>query len=124
MTEDVEVSDVEDWSSTGWEQLAESKKEALLDQARTTLEGQLSARTANFSTIEGDRSDALTLLAAHFFEIAQGGEAQSEASGGGNVSYNTVTGEWTASLSETRYGRMLSDLYLRDRQGLGIVRTR
>jgi hypothetical protein len=119
----VTVSDVEDLSSTGWTQLNNSKKTELLGIAETLVDGQLSERQSNFSTLQGDRDEAVRWLAAHFYEIAEGGESQSENSQGGSVSYNTVTGEWQNSLSETRYGRILSDLYLRDRQGLGIVKT-
>jgi hypothetical protein len=117
----VTLEDVEDLSSVAWTQLTDNKKQSLLDMAERTINNQLSERHATFDTVEGDRDDAIRLLAAHKWELAEGGEAQSESSQGGNVSYNTVTGEWQASLSETRYGRMLSDLYLRDRQGLAIV---
>lgn len=120
----VTVADVESLSATGWEQLDSSKKTDLLDIAQTLIDGQLSSQQSRFSTIEGNRDHATTLMAGHLFELAEGGEAQSEGSQGGNISYNTVTGEWQSSLSETRYGRTLSDLYLRDRQSLGIVRTR
>jgi hypothetical protein len=120
----VSVSDVESWSSTGWTQLdGGTRKQDLLDKAKSIVDGQLSTRQSNFSTLEGDRDEAVELLAAHFYEIAEGGESQSENSQGGSVSYNTVTGEWQNSLTETRYGRILSDMYLRDRQGLGLVRT-
>lgn len=119
----IDVEDVEALSSTGWQQLNDTKKSELVDIAESIVDGQLSARTARFSTIEGDKDEAKRWLAAHFFEMAEGGESQSESTQGGSVNYNTVTGEWTSSLSDTRYGRTLSDLYLRDRQGLGIVRT-
>lgn len=119
----VTVSDVESWKDNGWTQLNSTKKGDLLDTAGSIIDGQLSERQSNFSTLQGDRDEAVELLAAHFYEIAEGGEAQSESSQGGNVSYNTVTGEWQNSLSGTRYGRILSDMYLRDRQGLGLVRT-
>jgi hypothetical protein len=120
----VTVSDVEALSSTGWTQLSSSKKTALLDTAESIVNGQLSVDQATFSTIEGDPEEAKKWLAAHFYELAEGGEAQSESTQGGNVSFNTVTGEWMSSLSETRYGRTLDDLYLRNRGGLAIVTTR
>jgi hypothetical protein len=119
----VTVSDVEKLDSLGWEQLNSDKKDELLTIAESLVDGQLSERQSNFSTLQGNRDEAVQWLAAHFYELAEGGEAQSESSQGGNVNYNTVTGEWQNSLSETRYGRLLSDMYLRDRQGLGLVRT-
>ena len=121
--DDITVSDVQLESSTGWDQMNEDRIERQLRKAKRCIRGQLSKRQSRFSSIEGDRVDATILLAAHFVELAQGGESQSDSTQGGSVSYNTVTGEWTSSLSETRYGRQLSDLYLRDRQGLSIVRT-
>lgn len=119
----VSKSDVEDLDSTGWTQLSDSKKDELLNIAETLIDGQLSEQQSHFSTLQGDRDDAVQWLAAHFFELAEGGESQSQSTQGGNVNYNTVTGEWTNSLSETRFGRVLNDMYLRNRQGLGIVRT-
>lgn len=120
----VTTSDVDNLSSTGWTQLDSGKKTELLNTAEALVDGQLSTQQSRFPTLEGDRDDAVTWLAAHFYELAEGGEAQSENSQGGSVSFNTVTGEWMSTLSETRYGRVLSDFYLRNRQSLGIVKTR
>jgi len=119
----VTTSDVEALSSTGWDQLNDSKKSEMLSIANSLIDGQLSRRQSNFSSLEGDRDEAVKWLTAHLWELAEGGESQSESSQGGNTSYNTVTGEWQNSLTETRYGRILSDLYLRDRQSVAIVRT-
>ena len=120
----ITVSDVEHVSSTGWDQLNDDKKTYLLGKAKRKIRGQWSRRQSNINTIEGDRVDATILAAAHAFEIAEGGEAQSQSSQGGNVSFNTVTGEWYESLSETRFGRELRDDYLMDQQGISMVRTR
>ena len=119
----VTIEEVENFSSTGWEQLNQDKKEAMLEVAEDLINNQLSRRMSRFSTLEGNRDHAIMLMCSHLLELAQGGESQSDSTQGGSVSYNTVTGEWQQSLTETRYGRMLSDLYLRDRQGLSIVRT-
>jgi len=40
------------------------------------------------------------------------------------VTYNTTSGNVMNSLSETRYGRQFADLYLRDRMGIGVVRSK
>ena len=119
----VTVEHVESLSSTGWEQLHESKKTEMLEIAKSLVDGQLSRRQSNFSSLEGDRDEAVRWLSAHLWELSQGGESQSDSTQGGSVSFNTVTGEWQNSLTETRYGRILSDLYLRDRQSVSIVRT-
>lgn len=119
----VTIDDVESLDSTGWTQLNDTKKQDLLDIAKNQIEGPLSARVSTLPTIIGDQDDALKFLAAHYWELAEGGESQSESSQGGNVNYNTVTGDWTDGLSETRYGRALRDTYLRDKLGIGVVRT-
>lgn len=120
----VTVSDVEDLASKGWTQLNDSKQQSILAIAKNQIEGPLSGRVSTLPTVIGDQDDALKWLAAHYFELAEGGEAQSESTQGGNVSYNTVTGEWTSGLSQTRYGRTFRDIHLRDEQQIGMVRTR
>lgn len=119
----ITVEDVENVSATGWEQLNPDKKDYLLGKAKRKVQGVWDIRQANTSSIKGDEVDATILAAAHAFELSEGGEAQSESSQGGNVSYNTVTGEWYESLSETRFGRELRDDYLQDQQGISMVRT-
>ena len=119
----VTTDDVEALSSTGWKQLNDSKKTEMLSIANSLVDGQLSRRQSNFSSLEGNRDEAVKWLTAHLWELSQGGESQSESGQGGSVNFNTVTGEWQNSLTETRYGRILSDLYLRDRQSVSIVRT-
>ena len=120
----VTLADVEDLDATGWQQMEDSVKQEQLDRAERMLDAQFSDRVATLPTLVGDRDDAAKLLAAHFIELAQGGEAQSESTEGSSVSYNTVTGESLNSLSETRYGRQFSDHYLRDRLGIGVVRSK
>ena len=118
----VTVSDVEDWDSKSWSQLDSTKKSNLLDKAERYVSTVFDGRVATLSEIEGDRDDLITLVAAHFWELAEGGEAQSESATGGSVNYNTVTGEVYNGLSETRYGRMALE-YVRDESQIGIVRT-
>jgi len=70
--------------------------------------------------VEGDRADFTKFLAAHLWELAEGGEASSEGSQGGSVSFNTVTGDPMSTLTETRFGRMALQ-YLRQSQSIGFV---
>lgn len=119
----VTVDDVRNLSATGWSNLSDGKKTELLNHAERLIDGPLTDTQSRTPTLEGNRDDALTLLAAHFFELAEGGESQSESQSGGSVTYNTVTGEALNSMTETRYGRAVSDFYLRDRQGISIVRS-
>ena len=120
----VTVTDVENYGAKGWQQLDPDVKTELLDHAEKLIQNQFNDRVATLPTLIGDQDNATKLLTAHLWELAEGGEAQSESGEGGNVTYNTVTGETINSLTETRYGRMFSDLYLRDRMGIGVVRSR
>jgi len=120
----VTIADVESLDATGWSQMDQAVKEQALERARRLLDNQFSDKVATLPTFVGSRDDGLKLLTAHLIELAQGGEAQSESSEGGSVTYNTVTGEPLDSLSETRYGREFQDFYLRDRLGIGVIRSR
>jgi len=115
------VSDVEALSATSWQQLDNSKKQDLLDFAERRADLH-NAQISTLPEIEANREDFETLIAAHYWELAAGGEAQSESSSGGSVNYNTVTGETRNAYSQTRYGREAQE-YLRDEQSIGIVRT-
>lgn len=118
----VTVADVEALDAQGWQHLDSAKKTALLDMAESEADTLYSGRVSRLPTLEGNKEDFIKLLAAHKFELAEGGEAQSESSTGGSVSYNTVTGDRIDGLSETRYGRQASE-YLRSKQSISIVKT-
>ena len=120
----VDLTDVERMDSTGWTQMERQIKEEQLDRARNLLDNQFSDKVSTLPTFVGNRDDGLKLLAAHLIEMAQGGEAQSESSEGGSVTYNTVTGDAINNLTETRYGRQFNDYHLRDRLGIGVVRSK
>jgi len=115
-------SDVEKLDSTSWQQLDDTKKDELVSIAERMIDNQFGGRISTLGTLEGDEDDAAKFLAAHLFELSEGGEAQSESTTGGSVNYNTVTGDMVDGLSETRWGRMFSSEFL-DRGGIGVVRT-
>lgn len=117
------VSHVEALSTKGWSHLDTSKKEALLDDAKRERETIYSGQISRLPTLDGDAVIFVKNLAAHKYELASGGEAQSESSTGGSMTYNTVTGDRIEALSETRYGRVCLE-HLRDNQQISIVRTR
>ena len=121
--DEISTDDVDKLSSTGWQQLDGGKKEYLLGKAKRKVTGQWSKRQANTPTLQGDSVDATLLAAAHLFTLAQGGESQSDSTQGGSVNFNLGSTQDYEALSETRYGRELLSDYLRDRQGLGLVRT-
>ena len=116
------IADVEALAKNGWTNLPDSKKQALLDIAEREANQLHEGKVSTISIIEGNRDDFIKYVAAHKWEQATGGEAQSEAAGGGNITYNTVTGEVFNSLSETRYGRNALE-YLRDENSIGVVTT-
>ena len=122
--ESITVDDVEQLDATNWQQLDPDVKSAELERAKRMIQDQFTDRISTLPTLIGDAGDATKLLTAHFWELTTGGEAQSESSEGGSVTYNTVTGDSLNSLTETRYGRQFSDHHLRDRLGIGVVRSK
>jgi len=119
----VTIDDVEMHSSTGWSQLPDANKTHLLEQAEREVTDLYSGRVSTLAEIEGNKDDLVELVTAHKWELAEGGEAQSESATGGSVNYNTVTGEIPNSWSETRFGRQALE-YIRDSQGISMVTTR
>jgi hypothetical protein len=120
----IQQSDVEHYAAKGWRQLSDDVKQEQLSHAENLIDNQFGDSVATLPTLVGNADDAAKLLTAHLWELAEGGEAQSENSEGGSVTYNTTSGNVLNSLTETRYGRQFSDLYLRDRLGIGVVRPR
>ena len=120
----VTVQDVENYASTQWQQLDGDVKQEMLDLAESLISNQFSERVSSLPNFRGDKDYGTKLLTAHMWELAQGGEAQSENTEGGSVTYNTVTGNPVESLQETRYGRLFRDQFLFDEQGVGVVRSR
>ena len=118
---DVTIEDVENLSSKGWTQLNTDKKQALLEQAEREADGIYSKRVSTLPTIVGQKKDFIMYLTAHKYELAQGGESQSESSSGGSVNYNNPQGDTELNLTQTRYGRE-AYRYLRDNQGIGVIR--
>ncbi len=119
----VSIDDVEPLSSDGWGQLDDKTKKALLAQAESATDTVYGGRVSRLNEIEADRDYFVQNLTAHYWELAEGGEATSESATGGSVSYNTVTGDTMSNLTETRYGRICRD-YLRNQASIGIVTTR
>jgi hypothetical protein len=119
----VTVADVELYSALRYAQLEDEVKNRLLLTAKGLIENQYTDRTSTLPTLIGDKDIATELLAAHLFELAEGGEAQSEGGEAGSVTFNTMPGETLNSLTETRHGRLFQDLFLRDRMGISVVRS-
>jgi hypothetical protein len=116
----VTVADVEDLAAKGWRSLDDTKKQALLDDAQTERQELYSGRNSRLPTLQGDEDIFVKNLAAHKFELAEGGEPQSENQTAGSTSYNTSQAEDYLTL--TRFGETALR-HLRDEQSTGIVRT-
>jgi hypothetical protein len=122
--DDVTVEIVEKMSATGYAQLDSGVKEQRLEIARRKMKNQYSQRTSTLPNVEGNRVDALIYLAQHEFELAEGGQAESENSEGGSVTYRTPTENDPGSLGLTSSGYQFWDEYLFDEQGISVVRSR
>ena len=116
----VQITDVEALDKNGWQNLTDAKKTALLEDARAERDSIYSGRVSTTPILEGDEDVFTKNLAAHKWELAEGGEAQTEGAGGGNVTYNTVTGDILDYLTETRYGRTAL-AHLDTNQSTGVV---
>jgi hypothetical protein len=95
---------VEQQSSTGWAQLSDGRKDELIRAAIAERDTLYSGDMSRLPTLDGDAEYFTLALAAHKFELAQGGEAQSESGEGGSTSYaNGGAGE--DYLKQTRFGK-------------------
>jgi hypothetical protein len=94
----------ENASSTAWTQLADAKKDEMIREALGERDRLYSDRMSRLPTLDGDAEVFTLNLARHKWELAEGGEAQSESGEGGSVSYTTGGGA-EEYLSLTRYGK-------------------
>ncbi|MDX1744374.1 MAG: hypothetical protein R3324_00415 [Halobacteriales archaeon] len=102
-------------------QLDDSKALRLKSMAVGFTNHVTGGAVARLSEIEGSESDFAVLVWAHLVELRAGGERGSESQTGGSVTYAHLSGDLSATLSETRYGRMARG-YLRGEQSIGVVR--
>ena len=119
----VEVEEVERQSSQRWSQLDDDIKEQLLEEAKSEANTIYSHRVSTLPNIVGDKDIFIRKLAAHKWELAVGGESNSQSQGGGSVNYNNPQGDAELNLTMTRYGREAYRM-LRENQGIGVVRFR
>ncbi|QLG62828.1 hypothetical protein [Halorarum salinum] len=118
----VEVDDIQAVYGEQEPALSTDKKQELADMAgriRTTVFG---GRVTRQSELEGNPDDFEAYLGAHLWEIAEGGEAQSQSQTGGSVNFQHLQTNVESTLSETRYGRVCL-MMLRSNASIGIVRA-
>ncbi len=118
----VTVSDVQAIYGEKSPAIDSTKQQALLDVATRLKDDVFGGRLTHLSEIEGDQDDFIKYLAAHLWEIAEGGEASGHSQTGGNVNYQHLQGNISQTLSETRYGRV-AQMFLRNESSIGIVRS-
>lgn len=99
--------------------LTTGEKDALVEMANRFADDVFGGTVRTIGEVEGDDSDFKRLLAAHFWELAEGGEVQSESQSGGSLSYNVNPGNVEQSLDQTRYGRM-ARAYIRQGGQIGV----
>ncbi|UXF49872.1 adaptor [Haloquadratum phage sp.] len=116
----VTVPDVEKLDATSWQSLDQDKKQALLDDAKRELETMYRGDTARFPTLQGDEQVFIKNLAAHKWELAEGGEPTSSNQTGGSTSYSTGNPEDYLSL--TRFGTTCKR-HIDSELSVGIVRS-
>ena len=98
------IDQVDNGSSTGWSQLSRGRKEELIREALGERDTLYSGRMSRLPTLDGDAEVFTLNLARHKWELAEGGEAQSESGEGGSVSYQGG-GAGEDYLKLTRYGK-------------------
>ena len=116
----VTVSDVESLEAKGWQSLDGTKKQDLLEDARAERDTIYSGQVSRTPILDGDEDVFIKNLAAHKFELAEQGQAQSTSQTGGSTSYQSGTVEEYLDL--TRFGRTCKR-HLRQEQQISIVRS-
>ena len=120
--DDIEIKHVERGSSQEWDSLTTKQKDQMLLEAKQSATTIYGGRLSRVSRIR-DRVLFTINLTRHYWQQAEGGDAQSESATGGSTSYNTVTGEAMRELTTTRYGQRALEM-IRDDMSTGIVKTR
>jgi len=98
------IDQVDNGSSTGWSQLSRGRKAELIRESLGERDTLYSGRMSRLPTLDGDAEVFTLNLARHKWELAEGGEAQSESGEGGSVSYQGG-GAGEDYLKLTRYGK-------------------
>lgn len=94
---------VDSGSSTAWTQLSDDRKDELIRESLGERDTLYSEKMSRLPTLDGDAEVFTLNLARHKWELAEGGQAQSESGEGGSVSYQS--GSVEDYLSLTRYGK-------------------
>lgn len=102
--------------------LSTSKRDSLVSIAETLTDKVFAGRTGRSTIIEGDKEDFAKYVAAHLWELSEGGEQQSTNQTGGSVNYDHLRTDALTTLGETRFGRVAL-MMIREEASVGVVRT-
>lgn len=119
---DITVKDVENVYGEQAPSLDTAKRKSLTAVAENLTEDVFGGRQTRQDEIEGDESDFTAFLAAHLWEIAEGGEPNSQSMTGGSVNVQHLQTDIESTLSETRFGRICL-MMTRNRTNTAIVRS-
>ena len=118
----VEIADVQAVYGEQEPALDTQKKQELVDIAGRMRSDVFGGRVTRQAELEGNSDDFEKYLAAHLWQIAEGGEVQSESQTGGSVNFQHLQTNIETQLGETRYGRLCL-MMLRNKASIGIVRS-
>lgn len=119
---DISTSDVQAVYGDQSPSFDSAQQDQLVQIAQNITDDVFSGRVTHQSEVEGDREDFTAYLGAHLWEIAEGGEANSQSQSGGSVNYQHLQTNLESTLSETRYGRICL-MMMRTKSSIGIVRA-
>lgn len=119
---DITTSDVQDVYGDQSPSFGSAQQSKLVEIAERLTDNVFDKRLAHNPQIETDNDDFAAFLAAHLWEIAEGGEANSQSAQGGSVNFNHLQTNAEQNLSETRYGRVCM-MMMDDGASTGIIRA-
>lgn len=119
---DIQRSDVQDVYQAQEPAISTSQRDTLVSHAESLTEDVFGGRLGRVAEIEGDETIFAAYLAAHLWEIAEGGEASSVSQQGGSVNYQHLQTNIESTLGETRYGRVCL-MMVRQSQSTAVIRS-
>jgi len=119
---DITAADVQDVYADQEPSFGPGQQDQLVDIAERLTDNVFDERIGRTSQIETDTDDFAAYIAAHLWEIAEGGEASSQSESGGSVNFGHLQSNAEQTLSETRYGRVCL-MMMDDGASTGIVRA-
>lgn len=100
--------------------LTDGEKDTLVSVANRFANDVYGGTVRTIGETEGNEKDFKSLIAAHLWTLAEGGEVQSQNQAGGSIAYNVNAADVDqTALAQTRWGRMALG-YIRDGGQIGV----